>query len=122
MKAHTPRESAADGPETAAVPGLAYVTDDDLTIQRRPAKRNLRTAIEQASTRLGNTPTTCRKCYVHPEIVDCHLEDRLAVELDKAVKHQPFTVANGLDPEEAAVLALLQHRRGRAVAHTKAAA
>jgi DNA topoisomerase-1 len=34
------------------------------------AKRNLRTAIEQVAARLGNTPTICRKCYVHPRRVD----------------------------------------------------
>lgn len=31
------------------------------------AKRNLRSAIEKVSARLGNTPTICRKCYIHPE-------------------------------------------------------
>jgi DNA topoisomerase I len=34
------------------------------------AKRNLRAAIEKVSARLGNTPTICRKCYVHPEVLD----------------------------------------------------
>jgi hypothetical protein len=33
------------------------------------AKRNLRTAIENVSARLGNTPTICRRCYVHPEVL-----------------------------------------------------
>jgi DNA topoisomerase-1 len=33
------------------------------------AKRNLRTAIEKVSARLGNTPTICRRCY-HPEVLN----------------------------------------------------
>jgi DNA topoisomerase-1 len=33
------------------------------------AKRNLRTAIENVAARLGNTPTICRKCYVHPDVL-----------------------------------------------------
>jgi DNA topoisomerase-1 len=33
------------------------------------AKRNLRAAIEEVSAQLGNTPTICRKCYVHPEVL-----------------------------------------------------
>ena len=32
------------------------------------AKKNIRAAIEQVASRLGNTPTICRKCYVHPEV------------------------------------------------------
>ncbi|MET0547070.1 MAG: DNA topoisomerase IB [Caulobacterales bacterium] len=34
------------------------------------AKRNLRAAIDIVSKRLGNTPTICRKCYVHPAILE----------------------------------------------------
>jgi len=30
------------------------------------AKRNVRQAIARVAERLGNTPTICRKCYVHP--------------------------------------------------------
>jgi DNA topoisomerase I len=33
------------------------------------AKRNVRSAIQKVATRLGNTPTICRKCYIHPEII-----------------------------------------------------
>src|SRR5262249_50079035 len=33
------------------------------------AKRNIRDAIRTVAARLGNTPTICRKCYVHPEII-----------------------------------------------------
>jgi len=33
------------------------------------AKKNVTQAIERVSSRLGNTPTICRKCYIHPEIV-----------------------------------------------------
>ncbi len=34
------------------------------------AKKNIVRAIESVAERLGNTPTVCRKCYVHPEIID----------------------------------------------------
>jgi DNA topoisomerase I len=36
------------------------------------AKRNLRAAIEKVAARLGNTLTICRKCYVHPEVLNCY--------------------------------------------------
>ena len=34
------------------------------------AKKNIKAAIQRVAERLGNTPTICRKCYIHPEIVN----------------------------------------------------
>jgi len=39
------------------------------------ATRNLRAAIENVAARLGNTPTICRKCYVHPDVLTSYLEE-----------------------------------------------
>ncbi len=41
------------------------------------AKMNVRRAIEAVADKLGNTPTICRKCYIHPEIVACYMEGAL---------------------------------------------
>jgi DNA topoisomerase-1 len=41
------------------------------------SKMNLRRAFEAVGRRLGNTPTICRTCYVHPEVVTCYLEGAL---------------------------------------------
>ncbi len=38
------------------------------------AKRNVVRAIESVARRLGNTPSVCRKCYVHPGVLDAYLE------------------------------------------------
>ena len=38
------------------------------------AKMNVKRAIEQVAARLGNTPTICRKCYVHPEVLNSYLD------------------------------------------------
>ena len=38
---------------------------------------------ERVARRLGNTPTICRKCYVHPEILTSYLDGALALELEK---------------------------------------
>lgn len=44
-------------------------------------KRNLAQAIRTVATRLGNTPATCRKYYVHPVIVQAYSDGKLlAVE------------------------------------------
>src|SRR6202012_5947593 len=37
------------------------------------AKRNVVAAIKSVSERLGNTPAVCRKCYVHPSVLECYL-------------------------------------------------
>jgi DNA topoisomerase I len=76
------------------------------------AKRNLRTAIEKVAARLGNTPTICRKCYVHPEVVTSYLNGNLALEIKSAVETELQDELTGLQPEEAAVLAMLRTRLG----------
>ena len=42
------------------------------------ARRNVVQAIEAVARALGNTKAVCRKCYVHPAIIDAYLEGRLA--------------------------------------------
>ena len=38
------------------------------------AKKNVVDAIEQVAKRLGNTRAVCRKCYVHPAVIDAYLD------------------------------------------------
>jgi len=38
------------------------------------AKRNLRAVIEKVAGQLGNTSTICRKCYVHPEVLNSYMD------------------------------------------------
>jgi DNA topoisomerase I len=72
------------------------------------AKRNLRAAIERVAARLGNTPTICRKCYVHPEILTSYLDGNLALEIKSEVESELRDELETLKPEEAAVLAMLR--------------
>ncbi|KQP38691.1 DNA topoisomerase IB [Methylobacterium sp. Leaf106] len=74
------------------------------------AKKNLRAAIESVASRLGNTPTICRKCYIHPEILDGYLEGALLLQVADAVEDELRTDIARLKPEEAAVLGLLRAR------------
>jgi DNA topoisomerase-1 len=48
------------------------------------AKKNVVQAIKAVARRLGNTPAVCRKCYVHPAVLDCYMAGSLA----RAVKKQ----------------------------------
>lgn len=82
------------------------------------AKRNLRAAIENVAARLGNTPTICRKCYVHPEVLTCYLDGNLVLEIKSAVENELRDELGGLKPEEAAVLAMLRGRLTRELLDT----
>ncbi|SFG73580.1 DNA topoisomerase IB [Methylobacterium gossipiicola] len=83
------------------------------------AKKNLRAAIESVASRLGNTPTICRKCYIHPQVLDCYLEGDLLLQVKDAVEDELRHDLTRLKPEEAAVLGLLQARLAKATAKGK---
>lgn len=74
------------------------------------AKKNLVQGIEAVAERLGNTPSVCRKCYVHPEIIEAYLDGTLVETLKQRTERHLAKDLKRLRPEEAAVLALLQQR------------
>jgi DNA topoisomerase I len=74
------------------------------------AKRNVRAAMERVAARLGNTPTICRKCYVHPEVLRTYFGRSLALEIKSEIEGELCQERPGLQPEEAAVLSLLRAR------------
>ena len=75
------------------------------------ARKNIVAAIERVSERLGNTPSVCRKCYVHPAILEAYVEgsmlDALRVKAEKELSSDHLAA---LKPEEAAVMGLLRER------------
>ncbi len=77
------------------------------------AKKNVVAAIEVVARRLGNTRSVCRKCYVHPAIVDSYMEGEMLEMLQLRAEDQLTGSLRRLKPEEAAVLALLQQRLKR---------
>jgi DNA topoisomerase-1 len=76
-------------------------------LRRRPwtsqteARRIVADVVKTVARRLGNTPAVCRRCYIHPRIID----DYLAGTLPSA----PAAPAapRGLDADERRLLALL---------------
>jgi DNA topoisomerase-1 len=72
------------------------------------AKKNVAKAITDAAEQLGNTPTICRKCYVHPAVIEAYLNGTL-LHTDPSRKENALAERpEGLHPEEAEVLALLR--------------
>jgi DNA topoisomerase-1 len=76
------------------------------------ARRNVVAAVEAVAKRLGNTPSVCRKCYVHPAVVGAYLDGTLLEGLRRRVEKE-LRGLHDLSPEEAAVLAFLQERLKR---------
>ena len=74
------------------------------------AKKNILRAIEAVAERLGNTPAVCRKCYIHPAVLDSYLEGSMLSAMRQRAQQQWNESVRKLRPEEAAVLALLQDR------------
>jgi DNA topoisomerase I len=74
------------------------------------AKRNVVRAVESVAKSLGNTPAVCRSCYVHPDVIEAHLDGSLAEGLARAADRRLARSMRGLTPQEAAVLALLRVR------------
>jgi DNA topoisomerase-1 len=77
------------------------------------AKKNVVRAIESVAERLGNTPSVCRKCYVHPGVLDAYLEGATLQVLRERAEEELSEQLPSLQPEEAAVLALLEQRLAR---------
>jgi DNA topoisomerase I len=70
------------------------------SIARR--KKNIVRAVEKVADHLGNTVAVCRKCYIHPSVLDAYMADIL----DRNLKYTISTV--GLTRNEAAVLRFLR--------------
>jgi len=79
-------------------------------------RRNLTQAIRVVASRLGNTATVCRRCYVHPEVMNAYLEGSLLEQVKQEVERELREDLSGLSPEETAVLCFLEERLDREVA------
>ena len=77
-----------------------------------PRKKTVLRALKEVASALGNTLAVCRKCYVHPAIVDGYLDRSLlpALNRSKTAAQHP---GRGLTADEAAVMAFLNRRLTR---------
>lgn len=75
---------------------------------QRQAKRNVLRAIEAVAHTLGNTPSVCRKCYIHPAVIAAY-SDGQPLTTARARASTSMRRARNLSAEERAVLAFLQH-------------
>ena len=72
------------------------------------AKRNVVKAIESVAKRLGNTKAVCRKCYIHPAILDSYMDGAtLDVVASRAAQ---LRGSERLTTEERGVVRLIERR------------
>jgi DNA topoisomerase-1 len=71
-------------------------------------KKNVVEAIKSTAEHLGNTPSICRKCYVHPGVLDSYLDGSLLSFLKQYGNSQKREGHEGLKAEEARALVFLR--------------
>jgi Topoisomerase IB len=54
---------------------------------KKQAKANIKAAICAVAELLGNTPAICRKCYVHPAIIEAYISGTPIAGLEQAIKN-----------------------------------
>jgi len=75
------------------------------------AKKNIVRAVEAVAKQLGNTKAVCRKCYIHPAVIDAYLDGSMLQTVAQRVNRA--RAVGRLTDTEAAVLGLLQRRLAR---------
>jgi DNA topoisomerase-1 len=75
---------------------------------QREARRKLGQAVQGVAGQLGNTPAVCRRCYIHPDVIEAHRDGSL-FDLRLGNQSKPGD-APALSSEERMVLRLLRSR------------
>lgn len=83
------------------------LADAEAPASEAAAKRIIRAAVADVAERLGNTVAICRKCYVHPAVIHAYMDGNLARYFMRRGRKRK----DGLETEEAALLALLKAGR-----------
>ncbi len=80
------------------------------------AKKNVVEVIKVVASRLGNTPSVCRKCYVHPMVLDCYFSGAMMKRADQRIEEESAEVLEELRHEELALMKLMRRQLGLAAA------
>src|SRR5690606_18350804 len=79
----------------------------DLPPTRREQAMALNQVMDKVARRLRNTRAICRRCYVHPVVVEAYEDGRLAPEL-RALRRRLPRPLKGLAEDESLVLRWLE--------------
>lgn len=73
-----------------------------------PKKKKVLECVTMVANLLGNTPSVCRKCYIHPEILQGYERGELIPAIQLSQEQKTIAPVEGLAPEEVAVLTYLK--------------
>src|SRR5436305_2570627 len=82
-------------------------------------KKAIVRAVEKVARHLGNTPAVCRRCYIHPAILDGYVDGTLLEALPAKIDAYLKENIEHMTPEEAAVTAFLRLRRAGRMAERR---
>lgn len=74
----------------------------------RQARKNLVRAVTRVAERLGNTPTVCRGCYIHPKVLDSYLQGVTLEQFRRRVERNIKRIQPEYEVEELALLKMLR--------------
>lgn len=83
------------------------------------AKKNIVRAVESVAAKLGNTKAVCRKCYIHPAILESYADGSMLRTLEQRARAKLSKEIRSLKAEEAMVLTLLEQRLRRDAGKTQ---
>lgn len=83
---------------------------------KKQAEVNIKAAISAVAKILGNTPAICRKCYVHPAVLEAYLDGNSIEGLKQITEAALEKKDADFRAGEAAVLKFLQARLGQKAA------
>lgn len=92
---------------TGTMLAAAALRDIGEPTDAREAKGHYLKAVDRVAAQLNNTRAVCRKYYVHPALFEAYLEGTLLAMYQRELKRAS---AQGLEREEAAVLAIIKAR------------
>jgi len=72
------------------------------------AKKNLVRAVKRVAEHLGNTPTVCRACYIHPKVLENYLSGITLEEFRRRVERSIKRIQPEYEVEEVALLKMLR--------------
>ena len=85
----------------------SHLVEDARRDERTPGP-TLMERIREVASQLGNTPTVCRKCYIHPMVLGAFTDEKLRARWSAALSGKPVA---GLRADESTLLRYLRPAR-----------
>ncbi len=96
----------------ATVSAALWLAEHEPPPSKREQARILNKVVDQAAQQLRNTRTVCRRCYIHPLVLESWSEGRLHAEISDLRRRLRAPLA-GLDQDESTVLRWLRRQEAQ---------